>query len=140
MKLLIQYAMQFVGVNYKWGGDDPILGFDCSGWMQEILAAAGEDPPLDQTAQGLYNHFAQSLLLTEQISAGSMVFFGKSVNEITHVGFAVSDKLMLEAGGGGSKTTDKAAAARDNAYIRMRPIDRRSDFVGTLKPEYKNLI
>lgn len=136
MQLLIQYAMQFVGLPYKWGGDDPILGYDCSGFVQELLAAIGEDPAGDQTAQALYDAFKNraSSLQVE----GSLLFFGKSVTQITHVAFAISPVLMIEAGGGGgSKTNTSADAAAQNAYLRVRPISNRKDLVASLRPVYK---
>jgi cell wall-associated NlpC family hydrolase len=57
MDLLIQYAMSFIGVPYRWGGSNPITGFDCSGLVQEILKSVYMDPPGDQTAEALYQYF-----------------------------------------------------------------------------------
>lgn len=134
MKLLIDYAMQFVGLPYKWGGDDTIKGFDCSGFAQEILAAVGMDPQGDQTADRLYRYFKEQGDRGVR-RPGALSFYGKP-ERITHIGFCVTRDLMLEAGGGGSKTVDAEAAARHNAYIRMRPIKARSDFVECIMPRY----
>lgn len=138
MELLKAYALSFVGLAYRWGGDDPIDGFDCSGLVQEILASVGLDPKGDQTAQGLYDHFAP---ISEHgvLQLGTLLFFGKSTREITHVAFALDQYRMLEAGAGGSKTLTRQDAITQNAYARIRPIDNRLDLVAALRPPYKTL-
>jgi len=134
MKTLIEYAMSFLGKAYIWGGDDPILGYDCSGLVQEILASVGMDPPGDQTAHNLYIHFMGEPHTTKS-KAGSLVFFGERPR-ITHVGFMIDNWRMIEAGGGGSRTKTVADAAAQNAYIRIRPVYKRSDLIGFIHPNY----
>lgn len=144
LDLLVQYGMQFVGLPYRWGGDDSIDGFDCSGFLQELLAAVGMDPPGDQTAFQLYEHLRDHGEKC-QPKQGGIVFFGKidpetkSIKSVSHVGFCIDGKHMLEAGGGDSKTITRADAAKQNAYIRIRPIARRNDFVGCYMPKYPSL-
>lgn len=135
MDLLVQYALTFCGLPYRWGGDDPIQGFDCSGLVQEILASAGLDPKGDQTAQGLYDYFEKRGSWGIQ-QAGSLVFYGKDAFHISHVGFMIDSYRMVEAGGGGSKTNTENDAARQNAYVRVRPIRNRADIVAIIKPYY----
>jgi len=132
--LIVRYAFTFVGLPYRWGGDDPILGMDCSGLALEVLAAFGFKHP-DMTAAGLYI-WCKTSRFREEIRPGSLVFFGKSGN-ISHVGIAVNSDLMIEAGGGGSSTTSLEAAAKENAYVRLRPIRSRPDFVGAYYPPYR---
>ena len=134
MKTLIQYAHSFLGKPYIWGGDDPILGFDCSGLVQELLASVGMDPPGDQTAHNLYMHFINEPH-TSKAKAGSLAFFGPRP-KVTHVGFMIDKWRMVEAGGGGSRTKTVADAAAQNAYIRIRPIHRRTDLIAIIHPNY----
>ena len=54
----INYAKLFIGKPYLWGGEGP-EGYDCSGFIQEVLSCIGLDPKGDQTAQGLYNYFSR---------------------------------------------------------------------------------
>ncbi len=129
-----EYAKKFIGQPYIWGGDDPIIGFDCSGLVQEILASVGMDPPGDQTAQGLYDHFKNNS--DGIMGIGALCFYGKSVSEITHVAFMIENYCIVEAGGGGSKTTSAEAAADMNAFVRIRPYNRRKDLVAVLNPYY----
>lgn len=138
MNHLIQYAMQFVGVPYKWGGANPIEGLDCSGLVQLILAAAGIDPPGDQTAQGLYNYF-EKYGARNAWAAGALAFFGKDVNHVTHVAFCINPYQMIEAGGGGSQILTREDAAKHGAFVRMRHIQSRPDLIAVIKPNYARI-
>jgi cell wall-associated NlpC family hydrolase len=134
----MDYAMQFVGVPYRWGGDDPMQGFDCSGLAQELLASVGEDPPGDQTAHTLYRHFkkhGRDWNDGQRPQAGCLAFYG-SEYKVTHVAMCIDDYRMIEAGGGGSNTTSVMLASSHNAYVRIRPINSRSDLVSVIRPNY----
>lgn len=132
--VLYDYAMHLAGLPYIWGGDDSVSGYDCSGYVIELLQSVGVLPPLfDMTADGLWHHFDSERASEPRF--GALVFFGNP-QKVTHVGFCVNNKFMLEAGGGGSRTTDREKAAEQNAYIRLRPIHTRRDLVGFVHPRY----
>lgn len=134
--LIIHYAMTFVGTPYKWGGSNPISGLDCSGFVQEILAAAGLDPVGDQTAQGLYNHFIKHGKLSQK-GPGALCFYGNLQSGITHITLMIDEVRCLGANGGGSKTVNAAEADKADAFIKMRPYNYRKDLVAVIMPEYK---
>jgi cell wall-associated NlpC family hydrolase len=131
--IFINACLQYLKVPYKWGGDDPIKGFDCSGFVQECLAMVGLDPAGDQTAQGLHDYFFNKALMNEP-GCGSLCFYGSTIRKITHVSIMLDETLCIEAGGGGSKTNSAEDAALQNAYIRVRPHDKRKDLVAILSP------
>ena len=138
-QIILNYAYSFLGTPYRWGGDDPLLGVDCSGLVIEVLKAAGVyKGSFDTTAQGLYDDLTKnkSAALTTSPAPMSIAFYGKSVTHITHVAICVSPTHILEAGGGGSKTVDLQTAAAQNAFVRIRPIDSRVDLVAVLQPIY----
>lgn len=140
VKILYDYAMQFVGTPYRWGGDDPIDGYDCSGFVQELLSSVGHDPKGDQTAQALFDYFnAMGRAEWNVHKIGALAFFGKDPTHISHVAMLLDEYRMIEAGGGGSQTTNRAEAAAQNAYIRIRPISNRSDLVAVLRPRYHTI-
>lgn len=131
---MIEYAMTFLGVPYKWGGANPVEGVDCSGLIQCVLASVWLDPPGDQSAQGLYDHFVKNALHLK--GAGAIVFYGKSIQEVSHVALMINDSQIIEAGGGGSKTITREDAAKQSAYVRIRPFGQRNDVVAVLMPSY----
>lgn len=137
MKLLIDYAMTFVGIPYKWGGSNPMTGLDCSGLVQCILESVGADPRGDQSSQALHDILLQQggILLSEP-KAGAIAFYGQTPSKITHVTFCLNKYIMIEAGGGDSTTTSVVEAAKKDAYVRVRPIDRRKDLVAVVMPNY----
>lgn len=134
--ILYDYAMSFNGKPYIWGGDDPVIGFDCSGLVIELLQSQGILPRgYDSTAQNLYLTLRKAGN-NQALDFGTCLFFGADIGRITHTGFALSPAIMLEAGGGGPGVRDFQSAAAKNAYIRVRPINWRGDLVAKNMPNY----
>ena len=129
---LMMFFQSVLGTPYKWGGNNCLQGYDCSGFVQDALAVIGVDPKGDQTSNDLYNFFKDIQELNpKNISFGCLLFFGKE--KVTHVAIALNNKQMIEAGGGGSKTTTFQDAMKINACVRIRPINRRSDLLHVIK-------
>jgi len=125
----VKYAWSMIGKPYIWGGDDPLKGFDCSGFVIEILKGAGLLPEQgDWTAQGLYNLFNSDYQTL--VTGGALVFYGKSNKKIKHVMFCIDHECCIGATGGGSKTETIKDAIDQNAFIKIRPIDYRKDVIG----------
>lgn len=131
--LFTQCCLQFLNLPYKWGGSNPIKGYDCSGLIQDLFAMIDLDPKGDQTAQDLYHYFhARSKEGSRQL--GTLIFFGKSTLAITHIGMMLDEFSMIEAGGGGSNTHNLEEAAKQNAFVRIRPFNHRKDLVAIITP------
>lgn len=119
----VRVAWSFIGRPYIWGGDDPILGFDCSGFVIEILKSIGILPHSgDWSAHGLYGMFINKK--TTNPTAGCLVFW-ENGGRMTHVEFCLNERLSIGASGGGSATTSEQAAIDQNAYIKVRPFKSR---------------
>lgn len=131
-RLAVQIAWELYGLPYKWGGDDPLEGFDCSGDIVEILKSTGDLPhDGDWTGNDLWLRFRN-----ERISSpvmGCVVAYGTS-SKITHVMLCLDDKYCIGATGGYSVTTDIEIAADQNAFIKVRPIHYRNDLIGFFDP------
>lgn len=136
IEVMVNYAYQFIKTPYIWGGAYP-TGYDCSGFIQEILASVGWDLPGDQTAQALFDAYKTKWPL--KIDKGSLLFFGKDHQSISHVSLAIDEEHMIESGGGNSKTTSIDVAKKQNAFIRIRPIANRSDLILGLYPSKEYL-
>ena len=114
-----------------------MAGFDCSGLVIELLKSVQVLPrTYDNTAQGLLEDLEPRSISHHSPSFGALCFFGRSLKRIPHVGFAVDDYRMIEAGGGSSSTKTLDVAIRQNAFVRIRPIGHRKDFQKILIPDY----
>ncbi len=126
------------GVPYKYGGNNPISGFDCSGYVSDILKASGViHYNVDLSAQNLYDMFRTPKLgsILSHPQAGAISFYGSN-HHVTHVAFCVSNTMMLEAGGGDESVISKEEAILRGAYVKLRPINYRKDFFVSILPNY----
>lgn len=124
----VEYLKSFIGARYQWTGEGPFnVGFDCSGLVQEGLRAWGFCDREDRNSQGLYKHLLNKGFLHNLSGrgAGDIVFFGKDLNNITHIGVMVNNWQYIEAGGGDSSSVD-------TGMVRIRPITYRRDHIATL--------
>jgi cell wall-associated NlpC family hydrolase len=90
----LDWALAQVGTPYRWGGETPGVGFDCSGLVQAAYAAA--DVTLPRTAQEQYDATTK-LGPGDPIEPGDLVFFGSGPNAIEHVGIVVRPGVMVDA-------------------------------------------
>lgn len=123
--IALKVLEQSVGLPYRWGGDDPVGGFDCSGLMVEVLKATGIfGEKGDATAQGLSKLYPE----TDILQVGVMVYWDwNNDGVIDHVEMVAhvdeeGDVYTIGASGGGSATTTTLAAESSNAYIKVRPL------------------
>jgi len=121
----VEYLQHFIGLPYRWGGDDPLAGFDCSGLVIEVLQAVGAIPHgLDFTAATLYEGFQDKAVIRGY--AGCLVFW-LSGEDIVLVEMMIDDLHTVGASGGGSGTLTVADAVRQNAFVKMRPVGYRGE-------------
>jgi len=120
----VRYIWAFLGLPYRWGGDDPMAGFDCSGLVVEVLQGVGLLPhKSDYTAGGLYEKFKSNEVVRG--CAGCLCLWFNTLGEFTHVEMMVDDYHTIGASGGGGGTTSGQAAIDQNAFIKMRPLGYR---------------
>ncbi|MEQ0314415.1 DUF1353 domain-containing protein [Klebsiella sp. GB_Kp051] len=139
LKTWIKRCESEIGKPYIWGANGPDA-YDCSGFVQFALSLINLDPPRDNTAAGLYQHFSNNgnsspVPMADDAEVGDLLFFGTDKG-VFHVALAWGDGRMLEAGGGGSKTVTVDIARKQNAQVRIRPITRRHDLYSILRPAY----
>ena len=88
---LADYAKQFVGYPYVYGGNSP-SGFDCSGFMQYVFAQFGYTINRTATAQ-LQNGTSVSY---DGMQPGDIVYFGYG-STASHVGMYIGDGQFVHA-------------------------------------------
>lgn len=84
---IINYAEDFIGVRYKWGGTTK-SGMDCSGLIYESFRAY--DINLPRISRDIAKHGDKIAL--KEVHKGDLLFFktGNRRNSINHVGLIVS--------------------------------------------------
>jgi cell wall-associated NlpC family hydrolase len=90
---VLSTALRFRGVPYLWGGDNPVTGFDCSGFVQYVLAQ--HSVPAPRTAAEQYAIGARVDL--RNLRAGDLVFFSTVAPGPSHVGLALSGVEFVHA-------------------------------------------
>jgi cell wall-associated NlpC family hydrolase len=85
-------ARQYLGTPYRWGGESPATGFDCSGLMQYAFKQLGVNIP--RVSQDQYRSGQQ--VPREALQPGDLVFFSKA-GDVHHVGMYVGDGKFLHA-------------------------------------------
>lgn len=123
---IVLYAHKFLALPYEWGGDGrKNKGFDCSGLILEVLWSVGLMKGVkDATAQDIYSNFKLKNDGIHIQQHGNLIFFGKGLNAITHIGITINSFQYIEAGGGDS--TNVAG------MVRIRPLSHRSDVVAII--------
>jgi gamma-D-glutamyl-L-lysine dipeptidyl-peptidase len=94
---LAKTGLRFLGVPYMWGGTTP-NGFDCSGLVQRIFRLNGILLPRDSDMQA---RFGRERIVQDasQIEPGDLLFFGRSIDAITHVALVLPDRKLLHSYG-----------------------------------------
>lgn len=123
--IALESAKSFLMIPYRWGGSDPMNGFDCSGLVIEILKTVGLFPEnSDNTAHGLSRMYNQ----TDIMQPGNLVFWDWDNNGVMdHVEMIchVSEEgeiYTIGARGGDSSTTSLERAGIQDAFVKIRPL------------------
>jgi hypothetical protein len=87
-------AMGLVGIPYRWGGNTPTSGFDCSGLVHYVLARAA-DVNLPRTTAEMSSRGES--IEPDQIAAGDLVFFNTTGRPHSHVGIYVGKLRFVDA-------------------------------------------
>jgi len=89
---LIDYALSFVGGNYRWGGTDPHNGADCSGFTSYVMSQiAGIG--LSHSSRAQANEGAQ--VGYEDLQVGDLVFYASG--RIDHVAIYIGNDQVVHA-------------------------------------------
>lgn len=82
-----------MGTPYRYGGEDPRQGFDCSGLARHVHGREGID--IARTAAAQFR--AGPRIRRRELRAGDLVFFRFSGRRVDHVGIYVGDGQFVHA-------------------------------------------
>lgn len=107
---IAQYALQFVGYPYIYGGSSP-SGFDCSGFVRYVCSQKGYS--VNRTASAQMDNGTP--VSYSQLQPGDLVFFnnGNSSKRATHVGIYIGNGQFAHAS---TSTTGVIISDMNSAY------------------------
>ena len=107
-------ALSHLGVPYRFGGNDPKAGFDCSGLVKFVARSVlGIDLPRTSDAMARVG----SAVARDALEVGDLVFFNTRGSVNSHVGIYVGDGRFVHAP---SRRGQVRVEEVDSAYWRAR--------------------
>ena len=117
---IVRTARRYIGVPYRWGGESPRTGFDCSGLTMVVYRLNGLDLPRSSRQQWK----AGRPVRRSQLARGDLVFFATSGgSRVSHVGIYTGNGKFLHAPRRGRKIQ---VSSLSNTYYRARYLGARS--------------
>ena len=95
---VLETALALRGVRYQFGGENPAVGFDCSGVVRYVFEQHAVRLPRTVTEQFLVGRDVEIAL----ISPGDLIFFSTVAPGASHVGIALDGGTFVHAPGSGS--------------------------------------
>ncbi len=90
----VDVAQSLIGTPYRYGGDSPKKGFDCSGLVQYAYQQAGIELP--RTTRQQYRRV--QAIPSQFLRPGDLVFFTTEFNRfVSHVGIYLGDNRFIHA-------------------------------------------
>lgn len=112
-QLISRMAHSTIGTPYKWGGNNPHQGFDCSGLMSYVHKnALGINIPRTAAAQRDHSR----TITYEELQPGDMLFF-KTGRNSNHVGVYIGNRKFVHAATGSKHVK---VASMDSSYWHKR--------------------
>ena len=105
---LCEYALEFVGNPYVWGGTSLTKGADCSGFVLSIYKNYGIELPHYSKSQSNYG----TEINYKDAQPGDLLFYGSSKSTISHVAIYLGDGQIVHA------NDEKTGIIVSNAYYR----------------------
>lgn len=91
---VISLARRQLGVAYRWGGERPETGFDCSGFTRAVLRGFGIELPRTSAEQAQAGEAVPRDLL--RLRPGDILTFGEG-SRVTHVGIYTGNGRYIHA-------------------------------------------
>ena len=117
---IVRTAKQYIGVSYRWGGESPKTGFDCSGLTMVVYRLNGFNLPRSSRQQWKTGRPVKR----SHLARGDLVFFATSGgSRVSHVGIYTGNGKFLHAPRRGRKIQ---VSSLSNTYYKSRYLGARS--------------
>lgn len=91
---MVNYALQFVGNRYVWGGTNPNTGADCSGFVQYVMRnVAGVSLPRTSREQAK----AGRAIKSSEMRPGDLIFYTNKSGTVNHVAMYIGNGQVVHA-------------------------------------------
>ena len=90
---IANYALQFVGNPYVWGGTSLTNGADCSGFVQSVMRNFGISLPRTSRAQSQVGEAINS----SEMQPGDLIFYANSRGTVNHVAMYIGNGQVVHA-------------------------------------------
>ncbi len=117
---IVRTAKQYIGVSYRWGGESPATGFDCSGLTMVVYRLNGFNLPRSSRQQWKTGRPVKR----SHLARGDLVFFATSGgSRVSHVGIYTGNGKFLHAPRRGRNIQ---VSSLSSSYYRSRYLGARS--------------
>lgn len=118
---IAEYAKQYIGYGYSYGGTNPNSGFDCSGFAQYVYSSCGYSIGRTASQQLGYGNSVSK----DELAVGDLVFFNNtSDGSVGHVGIYIGGNMIVHSANPrrGVTTDTIASGYYSNYYYTARRI------------------
>jgi cell wall-associated NlpC family hydrolase len=117
-------ADRYVGTRYRYGGESPAEGFDCSGFVQFVFGRHGVELPRTSYQQVGVGRAAPGEIT--DLQPGDLMFFAAGGGRVDHVAiYAGKGRIIHAAAGAGSVRYDGLDTDRGEWLLRRFVTSRR---------------
>jgi hypothetical protein len=117
---LAQYALNYTGTPYEWGGNDMRNGVDCSGFVKNLFGRIGVNLPRTAARQA---RVGKPIYRLEDLKPGDRLYFWeRRRNTIGHTGIYLGNGFFVHSsrGRGGVATDDLRKPTWRNTLVAAR--------------------
>jgi len=111
---ILMQALSLTGIQYKYGGNSPETGFDCSGFVRYVFSQATQIT-LPPTARAISQ--MGKTVKKEELQPGDLVFFNTLKSAFSHVGIYMGNNKFIHSPSPGGKVR---VENMDSAYWKTR--------------------
>jgi cell wall-associated NlpC family hydrolase len=117
-------ADRYVGTRYRYGGETPAEGFDCSGFVQYVFGRQGVELPRTSYLQAGAGRAAPRSV--GALQPGDLMFFASKGGRVDHVAIYAGDGRIIHASAGSGRVRyDEIDSDRGNWFLDHLVTSRR---------------